>query len=133
MNSITVIVTRWDGGWELEIDPDNITQVRNLAKAPAQVRDYLDTRHPDEDHSAWKINLELSSQETAARVHNSRTATVAAQRAQEQAAKETREVVNLLLAEHITANDAAALLGISSGRVSQLRNGNRRPARRKSA
>ncbi len=132
MNSITVTVTRWDGGWELEIDEDNITQVRTLTKAPAQVRDYLDTLHPEEDHSDWKINLKLSSQEIADRIRKSREATLTAQKAQEQAARETREVVNMLLAEHITVNDAAALLGISSGRISQLKKDNERPALAKS-
>lgn len=57
MNRITVTATRWDGGWELEIDPANITQVRNLAKAASQVRDYLDTLHPEVDHANWKIQL----------------------------------------------------------------------------
>ncbi|AIY00889.1 hypothetical protein ART_1290 [Arthrobacter sp. PAMC 25486] len=126
MNSITVTCTRWDGGWELEIDEDNITRVRTLANAPAQVRDYLDTVNPDVDHANWRINLELSDEELAARIRGSRQAKLAAQKSQEEAAKDAREVVELLLVNHITANDAAALLGISSGRVSQLRKDVRR-------
>ncbi len=133
MNSITVAVTRWDGGWELEIDEDNITQVRTLTKAPARVRDYLDTLRPEEDHSGWTINLKLSSWQIAERICQSREATLAAQKAQEQAARETREVVNMLLAERITVNDAAALLDISSGRISQLKKDNKRPGPAKSA
>ena len=126
MNGITVTCTRWDGGWELEIDEDNITQVRTLANAPAQVRDYLDTANPDVDHANWRINLELSDGELAARIRGSRQSKLAAQKSQEEAAKDAREVVELLLVNHITANDAAALLGISSGRVSQLRKDVRR-------
>ncbi len=37
VNSINVTVTRWDDGWELELDPESITQVRTLAKAAEQV------------------------------------------------------------------------------------------------
>lgn len=121
MNTVTVTCTRWDGGWELEIDEDNITQVRTLAKAPAQVRDYLDTVDPDIDHSNWNVSLELSNQELATRIRDSRQATLAAQLAQEEAAKEARLVIDALVKNHITSGDTAALLGISTGRVSQLR------------
>ena len=133
MNCITVTVTHWDGGWELEIDPENITQVRTLAKAAAQVRDYLDTLHPEVDHSNWKIQLKPSSDELADRIRKSREASAAAQKAQELAAKETRAVLEMILAADITTSDAAALLGISSGRVSQLKKDSKRRALEKSA
>lgn len=133
VNCITVTVTRWDGGWELEIDPDNVTQVRTLAKAVGQVRDYLDTLHPEVDHSNWTIQLKPSSDELADRIRKSREAAIAAQQAQERAAKETRAVLAMILAQDITSNDAAALLGISSGRVSQLKKDSRRRAMEKTA
>ncbi|MEV8182676.1 hypothetical protein [Specibacter sp. NPDC078692] len=85
------------------------------------MRDYLDTLHPEVDHSNWKIQLKPSSDELADRIRKSREASVSAQKAQEQAAKETRAVLEMILAADITTNDAAALLGISSGRVSQLK------------
>lgn len=133
MSSINVTVTRWNGGWELEMDEDNITQVRTLAKAPDQVRDYLDTVHPEIDHSGWNVSLRLSSQEIDERIRKSREATIAAQKAQEEAATETRAVLEILMAAEVSTSDAAALLGISSGRVSQLKKNSRRRYLEKSA
>lgn len=56
-SSMSLIVTarRWSGGWELAIDEDQATSVRDLARATDQVRDYLDTIAPETDHSQMSI------------------------------------------------------------------------------
>lgn len=58
-------------GLRTEIDEDNITQLGRPANAPAQLRDYL---NPEVDHANWKIDLELSDAELAARIRGSRQA-----------------------------------------------------------
>ncbi len=46
MSTINVTARQRSGGWELEIDEDNITQVRTLANASDQVIDYLTPSTP---------------------------------------------------------------------------------------
>ena len=57
INSMPVIVKKWDHGWELIIDEHNATQVRTLADARSQVMDYLDTLKPEAYHSSLDIRL----------------------------------------------------------------------------
>ena len=40
MSELNVTATRWEGGWELEIEPDQHTSVRSLAKARQQAVSY---------------------------------------------------------------------------------------------
>lgn len=54
---LSVKATPWDGGWELEIAPDQYTQVKELANAKTQVIDYLDTIDSTENHSNWDIQI----------------------------------------------------------------------------
>lgn len=53
--SLTVTARRWSGGWELSLDEDRATSVRDLARAADQVRDYLDTIAPETDHSQVSV------------------------------------------------------------------------------
>lgn len=122
MDAVTVTARRWERGWELKIDPDNITQVRSLDKAAQQVRDYLDTLDPSTDHSAVEVELRPDLGLLGVKVTAARSATLDAALAQAAAAQETRAVVAALRAEHYSGNDIAALLGVSKGRVSQLTN-----------
>ena len=57
MNSVRVTARPWSGGWELEIDSENVTQVRDLTDARQQVVDYLDTVEPDVDHGSLAISI----------------------------------------------------------------------------
>lgn len=122
METVIVTARRWERGWELEIDPDNITQVRSLDRAAQQVRDYLDTVDPSTDHSAVEVELSPDLGPLSARVEAARAATREAAERQAAAARETRAVVRALRAEHYSGNDIAAMLGVSKGRVSQLTN-----------
>ncbi|BAJ74349.1 predicted Fe-S-cluster redox enzyme [Microbacterium testaceum StLB037] len=121
MTRIDVIATRWDGGWELAIDGDPVTQVRTLDRAEQQVRDYLDTLAPDVDHGDVLVNLipDLGA-DVSVRVREAREATAAAQERQVAAARQARTVVRELRAHGVTVSDAAVLLGVSPARISQL-------------
>ncbi|MDQ1074836.1 MULTISPECIES: antitoxin HicB [Microbacterium] len=121
MTMIDVTATRWDGGWELAIDGDPVTQVRTLDRAEQQVRDYLDTLAPDVDHSDVRVNLipDLGTG-VSVRVREAREATAAAQERQVAAARQARTVVRELRAHGVTVSDAAVLLGVSPARISQL-------------
>lgn len=120
MSTINVTARQWSGGWELEIDDDNITQVRTLAKARDQVVDYLDTVDPSISHDEWDIHIIPDlGQLTDKILESKRTASEAAE-LQIEAAKRSREVVRELRARNLSISDVAAVLDISRGRVSQL-------------
>lgn len=53
--TVTVKAVPWRGGWELHLDDRHCTQSRTLAEAEQQVRDYLDTDSPEENHNDWTI------------------------------------------------------------------------------
>ncbi|MDU0348244.1 hypothetical protein [Actinomyces sp. MRS3W] len=55
--SLTVTASRWDGGWELELDENHHTQVAQLDRARQQVVDYLDTIDDSTEHSNWAITI----------------------------------------------------------------------------
>lgn len=121
MTSIEVTATRWEGGWELAIDGDPVTQVRTLDRAAQQVRDYLDTAEPDVDHSDVDVRIRADlGGDLGDRIQQTRAATIEAQQRQVEAARKARALVRELRAAHVSVADSAALLGVSRGRVSQL-------------
>jgi hypothetical protein len=123
MNTVTVTATRWEHGWELEIDPDHHTQVATLDKAEQQVRDYLDTDAPEVDHTGWSIVVVPDIGDLAADVAGAKKATEAASAASIAAARRARMVAQRLRASGYSVTDSAAILGVSRGRVSQLASG----------
>jgi DNA-directed RNA polymerase specialized sigma24 family protein len=120
MNSITATAHRWEHGWELRLNGEAVTQVTTLDKAIGQIRHYLDTVTPEVDHSSWEITVTPDLGNLGARVRAAREATAAAAQAQEDAARSSREVARELRAAGLSVTDAAAILGVSRGRVSQL-------------
>lgn len=121
MNSktITVTATRWAHGWELHFGEDDATQVRSLANADQQVRDYLDTIDPDTDHSQLTINL--VPEQGADEIEQARQARQEAEDAETRAAQQIRDVVHDLRKNRgYSITDTAALLGVSRTRVTQL-------------
>jgi len=117
---INVTAHRWSGGWELHRDGEPITQTTTLAKAPQQVRDYLDTEDPGVDHSDWDINVVPDIGDLGEIVAGAREATRAAAAASKAAAVESRSAVHRLRAAGYSVSDTAAILGVSRGRISQL-------------
>ncbi|MFT3943630.1 MAG: antitoxin HicB [Ancrocorticia sp.] len=118
MTEVTVTARRWSGGWELWNEDDCWTQVRHLTKAVQQVRDYLDTVHPEVDHSNWSVTVLPADELTV--VVEAREAAEAAREAAAEASAKSRQAVAKLLSEGISTTDTAVLMGISKGRVSQL-------------
>lgn len=55
MATINVAARPWEHGYELWIDGECATQVDRLEDADRQVRDWLDTVDPGNDHSGWEI------------------------------------------------------------------------------
>lgn len=115
---ITVTANHWAHGWELIIDEDKATQVRSLAKAQQQVRDYFDTLEPELDHSDLVVHLVYADVEEELR--QAREAQAAARKAEEEAAQKVRSVVAQLRSEGVSLADTAALLEVSKSRIQQL-------------
>lgn len=115
----TVTATRWDDGWELNIDGVGVTQCRSLGTAEHMVRDYLRL----EGHEGWEnagvdIAVDLGGLEKEAA--ESRRKTTEAAHAMKQAAAESRAIARELRERGLSVADTAAVLGVSKGRVSQL-------------
>ena len=119
MNTVTVVASKWDGGWELEIDRGHHTQVRTLDRARQQVIDYMDTTWPEVDHSGWSV-LVVPDMPEWATVEAARKATREAADATVRAADLSREAARSLRERGLSVTDTAAVMGISRGRVSQL-------------
>lgn len=120
MASVRVVATRWERGWDLTLDAENVTSVTSLKNAEQQVRDYLDTRYPDEEHSQTKISVDVDLggfEDVIARAQaDSRRAAIE----QEKAAAQIRGIAHKLKEKGISSEDAATLLGVSRSRVYQL-------------
>ncbi|MDU0479596.1 hypothetical protein QVA66_10130 [Staphylococcus chromogenes] len=56
-NTCTVTAVKWDNGWDLYLDDDNVTSVTHIKDAQQQVRDYLDTVNPNHNHSNMTVNV----------------------------------------------------------------------------
>uniref|UniRef100_UPI003FD66F99 antitoxin HicB n=1 Tax=Brachybacterium tyrofermentans TaxID=47848 RepID=UPI003FD66F99 len=129
MSAVTVVATRWTQGWELTLagEEDVATQVRTLDKARQQIVDYLDTVDPEVDHAEWEVTVIPADEIDAQKVRAVREGTTAAARAQEEAARATRDLVADLDRKKYKSADIAGLLSISRGRVSQLLTESRTP------
>lgn len=110
---------RWDGGWELHIAGEGVTQVRTLDRAVDQVRDYLATVH-EKDFSDAVVDVVPDLGGLEVEVLDARREVVAAAKAQEDAAAHSRAVAKKLRGSGLSVTDTAAVLGVSRGRVSQL-------------
>lgn len=115
----TVRAKRWAGGWELHIEDVGVTQARLLTKAKDQVRDYLETLY-GVDVSDVTIDIVPELGDLTERAHRAKVRTRAAERAQLEAAAEARETARALRDAGLSTTDAAFVLGVSKGRVSQL-------------
>lgn len=115
--SYSVTATRWDDGWELDIDGVGVTQCRTLGSAEHMVRDYLRLEGLDSE-ADLDIMVVLGGLE--AEVRASKELTAAAAVATREAAERAREIASELRDKGLSVADTAAVLGVSKGRVSQL-------------
>lgn len=114
-----VKAVRWDHGWELHIKGIGVTQSRTLAEAESMVRDYLELDdQPDAATAQVVIRPDLGGVESVAYAARQKLST--AQVAQAEAARASREAVKALLGIGLSTSDAAAVMGVSKSRVSQL-------------
>jgi hypothetical protein len=123
----TVRAVRWSGGWELHIGDVGVTQVRTLAQAAPQARDYLESLL-DVDAAGVEIVVvpDLGGLEDEARQIRRELDEAAA--AQLLAAEHSRQVVRALRDSGLSVTDTAAVLGVTRGRISQLMRDADRPA-----
>ena len=110
---------RWKHGWELHIEGEGVTQVRTLATAEQQVRDYLESLH-DRSFATAEIAIWYDMAGLERDVDAAREATRAATEAQTRAAMRSRSVASTLRQRGLSVSDTAFVLGVSRGRVSQL-------------
>lgn len=125
MSSYSVQAKRWERGWELYIyDPDGaevgVTQSHTIRGADRMVRDYVALLRDEDPHSLALDIRPVLDAATTAKVERARQAVRAAEQAQLDAARESREVARRLIASGLTGGDVAAVLGVSAQRVSQL-------------
>lgn len=121
MTTHTVRASRWERGWELDIPGHGVTQSHGLADAEMMVRDYLAADIGDAAAAAVEIRIvpDLGGLENAAA--EVRAANDALTRATHDAAERSRDVARRLLEAGLTGADAAAVLGVSKQRMSQLK------------
>ncbi|MBN9610115.1 MAG: hypothetical protein BGO26_02525 [Actinobacteria bacterium 69-20] len=119
MSTYNVAARRWEHGWELHVGGIGVTQSATLVDAEQTVRNFLATWF-DRDECTDEITIvpELGGLEVEARhaaEHTARAAEV-----QREAAAEARSVARRLRSAGLSVADAATVLGVSRGRVSQL-------------
>jgi len=117
-----VTARRWAHGWELHIDGVGVTQSRTLASAERMARDYLamDLGGDPDDYSVV-VTPELDGN-LATEAEAARDAVRKAERAQRDAAARSREIARRLKDAGLSGADIAAVLKVSTQRVSQLVN-----------
>jgi predicted polyphosphate/ATP-dependent NAD kinase len=114
----TVTAKRWEHGWELHTDA-GVTQSRTLADAPRMARDFLATVNGGEPEN-YHVDIQYDLGGLEAKVHEAKHDTLKAQQFVSKAATETREVVKELRQRGVSVRDAATILEVSPGRISQL-------------
>ncbi len=123
MTELIVRARRWERGWELWLDENHVTQSTTLADAEQEVRDYLDTDQDDTDHSEWTITIVPELGQLGQEVVAARQATESAAAASIDAARQSRQLARRLREAGYSVTDAAVIMGVSRGRISQLVNG----------
>lgn len=123
MSTYHVTAKRWGSYWELHIAGVGVTQSRTLLSAERTVRDYLflDER-TDAATATIDVRPELDG-ELAAEAEAARQAVRDVEQARAAAAARSRDVARRLRASGLSGADIAAVLGVSTQRVSQLVNG----------
>ena len=111
---------RWEHGWELHIEGVGVTQSRTLWDAEEMARDLI-SRREELSGDAFTVTVTpeigggLDEESRAAR-----EAVSAADRAQRQAAAQSRAAARRLRQAGLSGRDIAKVLNVSPQRVSQL-------------
>jgi hypothetical protein len=119
--AVKVIAKAWEHGWELHVDGVGVTQVRTLAGAAQQAADLIETMTDtiiDPDELEFQIALPDG---LAERAKAARRLLRDAEEINAKAAAESREVAKALREDAgLSVTDAAVVMGVSRGRISQL-------------
>lgn len=119
--AVKVIAKAWEHGWELHVDGVGVTQVRTLAGAAQQAADLIETMTDtiiDPDELEFQIALPDG---LAERAKAARRLVRDAEEINAKAAAESREVAKALREDAgLSVTDAAVVMGVSRGRISQL-------------
>ena len=117
--TVEITAKRWQHGWELWADGEILTQSTTLADAAGEVRDYLATEHGGEpDDYQVTVTADLDGVEDD--VHDTARRMAQIQQESIELAEHWRELAARLRAAGLSIRDAATVMGVSPGRVSQL-------------
>jgi CRP-like cAMP-binding protein len=111
---------RWEHGWELHIDGVGVTQSRSLWDADMMARDLISRRTGSEPAAfGVAITPEIGGG-LDERTRQAREAVTSADRAQRNAAAQSRDAARQLRQAGLSGRDIAKVLEVSPQRVSQL-------------
>lgn len=118
----TAVCRRSGGWWAIEVPgvPGVFTQARRLDQAEAMARDAL-ALMLDVPQDSFDVELEIGDEHITRAVAAVKAARADAERAAEEAAGRTRDVLlTLVREEHLSFRDAGRLIGVSHQRVGQV-------------
>ena len=116
----TVRATRWDHGWELDIEDVGGTQSHTLNDAEDMVRDYIRLAL-DVAADAFDVTIIPDvGEDLVEKAQVAKEATAAAEQMRDAAARSAREVARRLSEKGLRGKEIAIILGVSNQRVSQL-------------
>jgi len=117
-----VTATRWERGWELEIDGLGVTQSHTLRDADRMIRSYLrmDLGAEVAENAEIEVVYQLDGLEDEAEAVRREASELNALSAK--VAKDSRAVAGKLKAAGLTGADAAEVMDISPQRFSQIIN-----------
>jgi DNA-directed RNA polymerase specialized sigma subunit len=110
------LARKWAKGWELHVPDVGVTQARTLDSAQKQVRDYIASM-TDIDPATIDVELKVELDGVQAQIE----ALHRLQADRTRAATQLRQIVSQLRGMHVSVSDIAKMLGVSRGRVTQLR------------
>lgn len=123
---------RWEKGWEVHIEGVGVTQSNTLAGTEQAARDYISSLYDLADNADFEVTVVPRLGEIAAQVKTAKAKRREADEANIAAAAAVRLVAAKLLAKGLSTADAATVLGVTKGRVSQLTSAGAAPTKRTS-
>ena len=111
---------RWEHGWEIRVEGVGVTQVRLLEQAKSQACDLIETML-DRRVTESEIELNFEIGPLVEEIYEVKKLTADAAQLQTQAAARVRTLVAQLRASGLSVSDTATIMGVTRGRVSQLR------------
>lgn len=120
MSRYEVTASRWEKGWELDIDGVGVTQSRSLRNVDEMVRDYLRLDYGADVAAEADLDVRVVLDGLEAEADRVRREMDDLNARQKELAAESREVAHKLKAAGLTGADTAKMMGVSEQRVSQL-------------